>query len=54
MVYVAYHILDSVPAPFLLVVLVIATVLPLLFGMVGLSSLEQEPESRREPCFVTP
>ena len=36
LVYVAYHILDSVHIPFLLVLLVIATVLPVMFWFLGL------------------
>ena len=35
-VYVAYHILDSVRIPFLLVLLIIATVLPVMFWILGL------------------
>jgi len=44
MVYVAYHILHAARIPFLLVLLIIATVLPVLFGVVGL--YEQDAEHR--------
>jgi len=47
-VYVAYHILDSVRIPFLLVIPLIAVVLPLLFWVVGLYGEKQESESRRK------
>ena len=46
LVYVAYHILESVNIPFLVVVPLVAIVLPILFGVVGLYSNQQESESR--------
>jgi O-antigen/teichoic acid export membrane protein len=46
LVYVAYHVMDSVRIPALLVLLIIATVLPLLFWVVGLYGNQQKSESR--------
>jgi O-antigen/teichoic acid export membrane protein len=48
LVYVAYQILDSVRIPFLFVLLIIATVLPLLFWIVGLYGERQEPVPRSQ------
>jgi O-antigen/teichoic acid export membrane protein len=47
LVYVAYHILDSVRIPFLLVLLIIVTVLPVMFWILGL--YEQNTERTPRP-----
>jgi len=47
-VYVAYHILDSLRIPFLLVLLIIATVLPVMFWILGLYGERQEPVPRSQ------